>query len=378
MEIKEMEMAALEARKAEIAGLIDSDDADLDALEAEVREINAEIEKRKAEAAKKEELRKAVAKGMGEVIDEKKEERKKMPDIELRNTKAYIDAYAEYIKTGDDKEVRALLTENGTGGTVPVPELVEEEIRVAWDNDAFMSRVRKAYVQGNFKVGFEISATDASVHAEGAAAPAEETLLLGVVEMIPQNIKKWITVSDEVLDLKGEAFLRYVYREIAHKIAQAAAKVLIDKIIACGTQSTSTCVGVPVIKATTISLGLVAQGLGELSDQAANACIIMNKKTWAAFKAAQYAASYAVDPFEGLPIVYNNNLPAFSAASSNATYAIIGDLDYGALANLPNGDEIVFKFDDLSLSEQDLVKIVGREYAAIEPVAPNAFVKITK
>ena len=377
MEIKEMETAALETRRAEIKELIEAPDADLDALEEEVRAINEEIEKRKAAEEQRRQLREKVASGAGAVETEHKEERKEMPEIELRNTKAYIDAYAEYIKTGDDKEVRALLTENGSG-TVPVPEFVEEEIRVAWDNDAFMSRVRKAYVKGNLKVGFEISATDASVHTEGAAAPAEETLLLGVVEMIPQNIKKWITVSDEVLDLRGEAFLRYVYRELAHKIAQAAAQVLIDKIIACGTQSTSTCVGVPVIRATTITLGLVAQGLGELSDQAANACIIMNKKTWSAFKAVQYAASYAVDPFEGLPIVYNNNLPAFSDASSNVTYAIVGDLDYGALANLPNGDEIVFKFDDLSLSEQDLVKIVGREYAAIEPVAPNAFVKITK
>ena len=34
--------------------------------------------------------------------------------------------------------------------------------------------------------------------------------------------------------------------------------------------------------------------------------------------------------------------------------------------------------DDLSLSEKDLVKIVGREYVGLGVVAPKAFVRIMK
>ena len=34
---------------------------------------------------------------------------------EVRNSKEYIDGYANYIKTGDDSECRALLSENGGG-----------------------------------------------------------------------------------------------------------------------------------------------------------------------------------------------------------------------------------------------------------------------
>ena len=36
----------------------------------------------------------------------------------------------------------------------------------------------------------------------------------------PVSIKKWISISDEVVDLRGEAFLRYIYDEITYRIAK--------------------------------------------------------------------------------------------------------------------------------------------------------------
>ena len=104
----------------------------------------------------------------------------------------------------------------------------------------------------------------------------------------------------------------------------------------------------------------------------------MNKATWGAFKSAQYAASYPVDPFEGLTVAFNNSLPAITAATTGVTYAIVGDFGQGALANFPEGEDIIFKFDDLTLAAQDLVKITGRQYVALGVVAPNAFVQLKK
>ena len=77
MELKEMTVEELEARKAAIATEIDAPEANLDDLEAEARSINAELEERKATEAKKVEVRKAVAEGAGKVIRKfEKEERK--------------------------------------------------------------------------------------------------------------------------------------------------------------------------------------------------------------------------------------------------------------------------------------------------------------
>ena len=379
-----MTVEQLEERKAAIAAELDNPEADLDALEAEARAIKDELEQRKAEAAKKAEIRSAVASGMGETIEKPIiEEKKKMNIEELRNSAEYIDAYAEYIKSNDATELRNMLTTvndatpNGSA-SIPVPVFVYDIVKTAWERDGITSRVRKAYLKGNLKVGFEISGSDAVVHGEGASAVSLEDLVLGVVELKPQSIKKVVQMSDETYDLRGEAFLRYIYDEITYRIAKKAADELVAKIIACGTVSTTTCPGVPSITEATIGVGTVAKALANLSDEAANPVVMMNKLTWGALKAAQAAASYAYDPFEGLPVVFNNTITAYSAATTGVAYMLVGDLDHGALMNFPNGDGIEFKFDDMTLKKQDLIEVLGRQYVAIGVVADKAFAKVTK
>lgn len=378
MEIKEMTVDALEERKNAIVAELDTEGADLDALEEEMRAIKAELEERKAAEAKKAEIRASVAAGEGVVIKEIEQEERKMPTAnEIRDSKEYIDAYARFIKTNDDAECRALLSENGSG-TVAVPSLVYDIIKNAWEREGIMSRVRKSYVKGNLKVGFEISADGAVIHTEGSGAVNEENLTLGIVNLVPQSIKKWISFSDEALDLSGEAFLEYIYDELTYQIAKKAADTLVAKIEACGTASTTTCVGVPVIEASSASVGTVAQAMAALSDQASNPVVIMNKATWGTLKAAQYANKFNVDPFEGLDVVFNSTIKSFDAASTGDTYMIVGDLGEGALANFPNGEEINLKFDDVSLATSDLVKVIGREFVALGVVGPKAFVKVQK
>ena len=378
MELKEMTVEQLEERRTAIAAEVDAPEADLDALEEEIRSINAELENRKAEAAKKEEIRSQVASGAGVVVEPIKTEERTMPTMEeIRDSKEYINAFAEYIKTGDPTECRALLTENGSG-TVAVPTYVYEITKTAWNREGIMSRVRKAYLKGNLKVGFEISGSDAAVHTEGGDAVAEENLVLGIVNMVPETIKKWISVSDEVLDLRGTEFLDYIYDELTYRIAKKAADQLVAKILACGTVSTTTSPGVPSITVKTASMGTVAEAIAQLSDDAANPVVIMNKLTWGAFKGIQYANNFAADPFEGLDVVFNDTIKAYSAASTGDAYLLVGDLDQGALANFPNGDEIQFKFDELTLATSDLVRVIGRMPVAVGVVAPNAFCAVKK
>ena len=379
MELKEMTIEELEARRAAIPEELEAEDADLDALENEVRSINAELEERAQAEAKRAEIRSAVAMGEGETIEtvetEIREEVK--PNMEIRNTKEYIDAYANYVKTENDAECRALLTEN-VSGTVPVPEFVYDIVKTAWEREGITARVRKSYLKGNLKVGFEISGDAAVIHTEGGDAISPENLVLGVVDMVPASIKKVVQISDEVYDLRGEQFLRYIYDELTYRIAKKAADELIAKIEACGTVSTTTCPSVPKVTEASIGLGSIAKALAQLSDEAANPVIMMNKLTWGTFKAAQAAGSYGYDPFEGLPVVFNNTIKAYSAASTGDTYAIVGDLDQGALMNFPDGEGISFKFDDMTLKKQDLIEVLGRQYVAIGVVAPDAFVKLAK
>ena len=378
MELNEMSAAEIRDRLTEIRTGMEAEDADLETLETEAKELRAELDNRAAAEAAKAEIRKQIAEEKVQTEEiEKHEERKVMTNAEVRDSKAYIDAYANYIKTGDDSECRALLTEN-VSGTVPVPTFVYDEVKTAWEKDGIFRRVRKAYLKGNLKVGFEISGTDAVNHTEGGDPVSEETLVLGIVSLVPASIKKWISISDEVMDMRGEAFLRYIYDELAYRIAKKAVDNLIADIEACGTASTTTCPSVPKLTAASITMGTIAAAISELSDDAANPVIMMNKATWAKFKAVEYANGYGVDPFEGLPVEFNSSITSFDAATTGVTYAIVGDLDEGALCNLPAGESIEFKFDDKTLMTNDMIRVLGRLYAATKVVAPKAFVKITK
>ena len=375
-EIKNISNEECEARLSAIKAEMTAEDADIEALSAEVDAIN---ERRQA-LITAEEQRKALADKVANdatapIIEERKEVKMEENKIEVRNSKEYIDAFAEYIKSNDDTECRSLLTEN-VSGTVPVPELVYDIVKTAWEKEGIMSLVKKTYLKGNLKVGFEISADPAVVHTEGSGKVTEEDLTLGVVTLVPASIKKWISVSDEVVDMRGEDFLRYIYDELTYQIAKKSADELIGAIIASPATSTSTAVGVPVESVSAIAIDTVANAIGQLSDEASNPVIVMNKATWSAFKAVQYAGSFSVDPFEGLPVVFNNSIKAIGSATSGDTFAIVGDFGQGAIANFPNGEGIAFKFDDKTDMESDLVRILGRQYVGLGVVAPNAFVKI--
>lgn len=386
LEALEAKTAELEVREAELEKSIlemdpqNDDDASIDAITAFDKEkeenetakttLRSEIDALEAELAAEEE--EAPKQEAGERKD------KKMADIITRDSKEYVEAFARYIKTGKIEEARTLLTENATNGTVAVPTIVEGYVRTAWEKEGIMSLVRKSYAKGNLKIGFEISGGAAVVHTEGGDAVAQEELVLGVVNLTAESIKKWIAVSDEILDSTSEEFLQYIYDELAYRIAKKAADELIAKIIAAGTVSTTTAVGVPTITEASVAVGTIAKALGQLSDEATNPVIVMNKLTWSQFKTVEYGANYAVDPFEGLPVVFNNSMKSYAAATTGETYVIVGDFGVGAQANFPNGNDITIKYDDTTEMTKDLVRILGRQFVAVGVVGPGAFVKVVK
>lgn len=378
MELKDMTVEQLEERKAAIAVELDAEGADLDALETEVRSIKDELESRAAEEAQKVEIRKAVAAGeVGEVVQKIEEEKREMKtNEEIRASKEYTEAFARYLVSENDAEVRSLLTENVDGGSVPVPALVDEIIRTAWEKNEILRRVKKTQIRGNLKVAFERVATGASAHTEGAAAPAEETLKLGIVTMVPANIKKWIRVSDEAIAMGGEALVRYVYDELIYQIVKKLTDDVVTDIKNAPTSATSVAACVAQITSAPTVVA-VATAFANLSDEATDPVVIMNKLTYANFKAAAAAAGFAMDPFEGLPVLFNNSLKAYSAASANEVYAIVGDLK-GESVNYPEGEGVKVVYDDKSEAEKDLVKIVGRQYAAHALTACGRFCNIKK
>ena len=372
-------MQEIETRKAQILVEMNQEGADLEGLKKEMEELRENAQQIREAATKAEETRKAIAEGAkGVVIGEarKAEETTQTVD-EIRGSQKYMDAYARYLISEDDKECRALLTTNAAAsGQLPVPTLVDTIIRTAWENDQILSRVRKTGFKGNLKVPFERAADPAYEHGEGTTAITEEDLTLGVVEMKPVMIKKFIRLSDEIVAIGGEALVRYIYEELAHQIILKLSKLVIGDITGASTSHSSSAIGIPKIEGSP-DLSIVVTAEANLSDEAENVVVIINRLTAAAFHQAKVAGNFAVDPYDGLPVLYSSALPAYSTASDNAVWMIVGDLA-GAQVNYPEGEGIITKWDDLSEAEADMVKVHGRQYAGHKVTGPGRFVNVKK
>ena len=377
-EIKALNMEGIEnrlteKRMAEIRAEIDTDGADIDALTAEVNAIEARKKELETNAKKFKDIKTKVS-AENRTVVEKQKEMEKMDIKEVRNSKEYIHAYANYIKTGKDAELRSILTENATASStakVPVPEIVVSTINHAWGNLKILSRVTRTELKGVVKVGVETQASDAQIHKEGGDAVTEESLTLKIVKMVPETIKKYITVSDETLDMDDGAFLEYVYSELAHKIFKKAEDTVVADIVADTDKLTVT-----MEPAGTVTDFINA--VSKLSDEATNPVVIMNKQSYAYYKGLAMASNYAVDPFDGMEVLFNNTLaPVTGTTITTGNYAIVGDLR-GYQVNFPNGSDVSFKYDDLSLAEKDLVKIVGRLPMGHGVVSFKHFVSLKK
>lgn len=382
-----MQMLDIETRSKEIEEELEKGDADIEALESEVKELEArklEIESAKEERSK--EIEEALSNSKEIISNEDlKEEKQNMELKEFRNTKEYIHGYRMWVQSGykNDKELRKVLSENGLAQagendtTYPVPEFVENKIRTAWENDQIMSRVTRTYFKGNVKVGFEISGTDAVIHLEGAQAIGEEKLVLGTVTLVPSSIKKMLKISDELYDLSDTAFLDYVYDELTYRIVKKAGAIVIASIIASPAVSSATAPAVNVLSQA-LGAGTIVSAEALLSDEADEVVAIMNRATWGELRALQLTSGANVgDVFDGKDVLFSSELPAYATASTGDTYMIVGDLK-AVQANFPNGDEVKFKFDDLSEAEADLIKIVGRMFAGIGVTEPNKLTQVKK
>lgn len=357
----------LEERRSAI--VTETDEADADTLDALNSELEAIEERTKALNLEIEESRKAaeaVANGAGKEIETRKDE-KKMTDMEIRNSHEYVEAFARYIKTGDATECRTLFSDNKTNGTVPVPSFVADIVAKRLEDSEILRRVRRMEAAGNVKVGFEISAPAAEAHTEGGNAITEEALTLGIVNLVPKTYKKFVQISDEALDsMSGEAYLSYIYDEVARGIIKAEENAVVAAILAAPQTATASA---PAVAKTGAAAGNIADFVNAralLSSAATDLVIICTPAQYAQYRGYQMSASYAVDPFDGLEVLF----------SDAATAPIIGDLS-GVMMNLPKGSAVEFKYDDKTLMTSDIVKILGRQPAAIGVVGNLFFAKVS-
>lgn len=233
MEIKTMTAEELMERRAAIALEVDAEGADLDALEEEVRSINAELEARKAEAAKKEEVRQAVAAGAGETITESKEEEtKNMFGID---TKEYRDAFMANLVGMATPEQRAILADNSAyGDGLSLPVALD---RAIWDQVTTAHPIL-ADVE-SLRTGMAIKVTKmtpAAITKKMDSAASSEQSMTGVdVTLVGADYHTYVCLSYAEAKMSQGAMEQFLVKEVADAIGEALAKDVFARILSDAT-----------------------------------------------------------------------------------------------------------------------------------------------
>lgn len=231
MDFKKMTVSELEARKAAIAIELDKNDADLDALEAEARGINEEIEARKVAEARRVELRKMVAGGDGVVartFTERKEER------------SYGAESAEYrsafLKSLMDQEMnveeRAAFTHMTTNAPAVLPVTMLNRI---WDlistRHSIMGDITTYRTGTVIEVvkHTAIAQGDAKVVAEATANDDEQNTFVKVT-LSGKDFSKHVDISYAMAKMSIDSFESYLVNEIAGRLGAAMAADVVAQI----------------------------------------------------------------------------------------------------------------------------------------------------
>lgn len=230
MEFKDMTIEQLEERKAALGAELDAPEADLDAIESEVRAIKEEIESRKAEEAKKVEIRAAVAEGQGEVIEESKKEERKVEMFD-NTTPEYRSAFIANLTGQATPEQRAILADNATyGDGISLPVALDTAI---WDqvNEAHPILADVARINSGIAIKVTKVTPAAISKKKDSDTNAEQTFTTVEVVLVGADYHTYVNLSYAEAKMSQGAVEQFLVKEIADVIGEALAKDVFARIL---------------------------------------------------------------------------------------------------------------------------------------------------
>ena len=226
----EKRRAEIAARKAEIRKLLTDDkNADIDALEKELRELNEEdagLEKRQA-------IERMLNSGsaMGNPIENPVAARSlPVEDTEKLYRSAWLKTLQGKSLTDDEKRVyeqRAYST--AANSALPIiPETTANQIiKKMYEVAPILQRCKIFHVPGNFKFAVEGTNSDAALHTENASITAAADTLT-TVSLSGYEIVKLVQISDTVMTMSITAFESWIVNMLAEAIARKVEDLLIN------------------------------------------------------------------------------------------------------------------------------------------------------
>ena len=253
MDIKELTADELIERRTAIGAELDHPEADLDALEAEVRAINEELETRKNIETKKAEVRQAIASGEQPV--EKIKEFKETVKMEERtfaiDTAEYRDAYLKNLmgKPLSIEERTAL-----SGASYVIPTETVNKIYGKLEENPLIAEIDALHIPGYVSVPKATTVNDASWISMSSAS-TDSADAMGTVSLTAKKLIKTIEITADIQAMSIPAFQTWLVNKLAQKMEAAICAAIVD---GAGSSTVPQGVGYGGITAST---ALVAPGI---------------------------------------------------------------------------------------------------------------------
>ena len=223
MELKEMNVEQLEARKAELLSQVEETEEreQLDAIEADINAIKAELEERKALEAQKAEIRQAVAEGqVGEVVKEFKEESRGKNMYSVDSIE-YRDAWTKKIIGRDlNEEERSALSSAGA----VIPKMTVDAV---WDKLVKEAELLSKVDVSQFPnyVRFPVATTNNAATSQAVGGSITESSdVIGYVDLVPNEYVKLLTVGADIEHMAVSAVHDWIVNNIVTNIRYAINK----------------------------------------------------------------------------------------------------------------------------------------------------------
>lgn len=231
MDIKDMTIDELEARREAIKAELDNDGADLNALEDEVRSINAELEARKKVESEKAEIRAAIANGEGNVVKAFEPEVRKEEKMFGVDSIEYRDAWTKKMinRELNEEERNALASAAAVIPTMTVNAVWDKLVKDA----ELLSKVD--VTQFATYVRFPVAATVNSIAGQAIGTTITESSdVVNYVDLIPNEYVKMLTVGTDIDHMAIGAVHDWIVDNLTKSIRYA---INADVLIGSGTNS---------------------------------------------------------------------------------------------------------------------------------------------
>lgn len=380
-------------KRDEILNEVEELKKEADDLDSEAKDLEEQRSTFKAQ-----EERMSLSSNLSKVkIEERKEQ---MENKNILESAEYVQLYADMIRgKTDEKEVRSFIkrTDPDPGlltstTNVPIPVIMQGYVEQAWYEYGKFSRlVSETFEPAILKIPVETAASGASWHEEGGDAVSEEWISLGQIILQPKMIKKWISLSDELMAMSAADFLRYVADELVYRVILALDEAIINRTdlnglgvigIAGNTNTESLTKGIDFNVINEAISGLVTFD---------DLVIAMNPATFFGnfmsltdqvgrpiYQIAQDNTGRPAYYLNGYRVEFTQALPAYDDADASDVYAIVGNFRRGYRLNYPQGRDVITLVDPYTLATKDLVRMIGRLYVAGNVVKPKHFAQLVK